>query len=235
MTTACTPPERSVKFTRLSVAVGMNLLYTYLLACAIVGLAMTSTATAVNIVKHDVASAADPLAQEVEVRRKVHRGNIKVQEIPYVRLTPAEVRITGGCVFKGCPAGKPFVYYVTSYRNRGASYNRWVRSVVADVTSPVNQFPVACLCMAVADFNDVVSGPPIDAALEDWPYDKAVVSLHGLFSRAGGHQRVIDHVVTTPRDKSLVFFVDADMIAYPGLLNRIVGHTEKGVVSGACL
>ncbi len=154
-----------------------------------------------------------------------------MDDIPYVALAPAEVRVTGGCVFDGCPAGHPFVYYMTSYRNRGASYNRWVRSVLEDVRSPVNKVPAQCLCLAVADFNDVVSGVPIGLALEDWPYAKAVISLHGPFSRAGGFQRCIDHLVTTPKDQSLMFFVDADMIAYPGLLNRILQYTVQGVVS----
>jgi len=161
------------------------------------------------------------------------KGNPIVRDIPYVALQPSEVRVAGGCAFDGCPVGHPFIYYMTSYRNRGVSYNRWVRSVVADVQSPVNKVPAQCLCLAVADFNDVVSGVPIGLALEDWPYDKAVISLHGPFKRAGGFQRCIDHLVTTPKEKSLMFFVDADMIAYPGLLNRIVQYTVQGVVSAA--
>ena len=77
---------------------------------------------------------------------------------------PSEVRVTGGCVFDGCPVGHPFVYVLTSHRNRGASYNRWVRSVLEDVRSPVNKVPSQCLCMAVADYNDVVSGVPLAVA-----------------------------------------------------------------------
>jgi hypothetical protein len=148
----------------------------------------------------------------------------------WVRLRPDEVRIDGGCKFEGCPAGKPFVYYLTSYRNRGASFNRWIRSVVVDIKSDVNTFPAQCVCHGVADYNDVTSGVPLEAALEDWPYDRAVIRLHGAFSRAGGFQRCLDHIVTTPRNQSLVFFVDADMITYPGLLNRIVTNTVEGVV-----
>ncbi len=120
--------------------------------------------------------------------KQMHRGRI-VQETPYVRFQPAEVRVSGTCSFDGCPAGHPFVYFMTSYRNRGASFNRWVRSVLSDVQSDVNTHPVQCVCMAVADYNDVLSGVPLEAALSDWPYSKAVISLHGAFSRAGGFQR----------------------------------------------
>jgi hypothetical protein len=158
------------------------------------------------------------------------KGNRKVKPEPYVRLRPDEVRIDGGCKFEGCPAGKPFVYYLTSYRNRGASLNRWLRSAAVDIKSDVNTFPAQCVCHGVADYNDVTSGVPLEAALEDWPYDRAVIHLHGAFSRAGGFQRCLDHIVTTPRNQSLVFFVDADMVAYPGLLNRIVENTVEGVV-----
>ena len=120
-------------------------------------------------------------------------------EPPYVRLEASQVRTRGRCEFKACPSDKPFVYYLTSYRNRGAPFNRWLRSVLGDVQSDVNTFPVQCLCIGVADYNDVVTGVPLDVALEDWPYDKAVISLHGNFSRAGGFQRAIDHLVTTPK------------------------------------
>ncbi len=176
-----------------------------------------------------------PAEEEALRLKRLRRGKkLLVEDIPYVTLAPEEVHIDGGCVFKGCPRGHPYVYYMTSYRNRGASYNRWVRSVLADVQSPVNKVPVQCLCMAVADYNDVVSGAPIEAALGDWPHDKAVISLKGPFSRAGGFQRCIDHLVTTPKNESLMFFVDADMIAYPGLLNRILQYTAAGVVRAGC-
>ena len=178
----------------------------------------------------DAAAPAGKGEDATALRKKRLRHNKKLVEVPYVRLQPSEVRVTGGCQFKGCPSTQPFVYYTTSYRNRGASFNRWIRSVLSDVQSDVNTFPVQCLCIAVADYNDVVSGAPLSAALEDWPYDKAVISLHGNFSRAGGFQRAIDHLVTTPKTKSMVFFVDADMIAYPGLLNRIVKYTVQGEV-----
>jgi hypothetical protein len=90
--------------------------------------------------------------------------------------TPSGVVLTvnttlvGACRFQSCPAGQPHVYYMTSHRNRGDSLNRLLRSVVADVQSEVNVVPGGCVCLAVADFNDVVIGVPVTVAVEDWPY-----------------------------------------------------------------
>jgi hypothetical protein len=81
------------------------------------------------------------------------------------------------------------------------------------------------VCVAIADYDDVVSGVPVEQALSDWPYSKAVLRLHGQFSRAGGFQRCLDHLVVTPRENSIAFLVDADMVAYPGLTNRIINNT----------
>jgi hypothetical protein len=79
-----------------------------------------------------------------------------------------------------------------------------------------------------------VSGVTVDEALQDWPLDKAVVRLEGVFSRAGGFQRIMDHLVKTPREESILFFVDADMVAYPGLLNRVLRNTIRGHVRAVC-
>jgi hypothetical protein len=76
----------------------------------------------------------------------------------------------GACAFDGCPASQPRVYYMTSHRNRGDSLNRLLRSIVVDVRSPNNTVPGQCVCLAVADFDDVVIGVPVSVALLDWPY-----------------------------------------------------------------
>ena len=56
----------------------------------------------------------------------------------------------------------------------------------------------------VADYSVVLSGPPVEAALEDWPFDSHVLKLNKRFSRAGGFKELLDAVITTPYDQSLV-------------------------------
>jgi hypothetical protein len=56
----------------------------------------------------------------------------------------------------------------------------------------------------VADYSVVLSGPPVEAALEDWPFDSHVLKLNKRFSRAGGFKELLDAVITTPNDQSLV-------------------------------
>jgi hypothetical protein len=68
-------------------------------------------------------------------------SSVMTSDGEWVRLSPEDVRIVGGCAFKGCPRGHPFLYLLTSHRNRGASLNRWVRSVARDLESPVNTHP----------------------------------------------------------------------------------------------
>jgi hypothetical protein len=81
-------------------------------------------------------------------------------------------RVTEGprCAFDGCPAGGPYMYIATSYRNRGAAFNRWLRTLVLDVNSGQSPISGKCICSVVADYNDVLYGPTIAAALEDWPF-----------------------------------------------------------------
>lgn len=127
----------------------------------------------------------------------------------------------GVCKFEGCPQQGPFVYYVTSNRNRGRSYNRWLRSAVLDAQQAKTVSP-QCLCAVVGDFVEDHPMPyvPIAQAMEDWPYDKQVVELRGSFRRAGGLDAAMHVAVNnTPFDRSIVFFVDTDMIAFPGLLD----------------
>ena len=169
-----------------------------------------------------------PAERTTEIIRifKKRRAKGIIDEVPYERLADKDVRTLGGCSFHGCPAGHPFVYYLTSHRNRAASYNRLLRSLAMDLASSVNRHPPQCVCAAAGDYNDVVVGPTVWEAMEDWPYNKAVIQLKGPFSRAGGFQRCMDHLVTTPRNESLVFLLDADLVAFPGLLNRIINYTR---------
>ncbi len=49
--------------------------------------------------------------------------------------------------------------------------------------SEVNQHPRECVCMCAADYGDTPFGAPTRIAMEDWPYDKAIVQLPGAFSK----------------------------------------------------
>lgn len=82
------------------------------------------------------------------------------------------------------------------------------------------------MCVTVADYNDTPYGPSVDMALADWPLNAHVVPVKGNFSRAGGLQKLLDNVVTTPPEQSLMFFMDADMIVYPGLVERVVSNSK---------
>ena len=141
----------------------------------------------------------------------------------------------GRCHFTGCPASQPFLYFVTSYRNRADAYDRFVRTLADDMESSKNNVDPRCICLAVADYDDVVVGPPIGVAMREWPHSKAVVRLTGAFSRAGGLQHAIDALVTTPRDKSIAFLVDCDMVIYPGFTNTLAANTILGRVSAPTL
>jgi hypothetical protein len=83
------------------------------------------------------------------------------------------------CAFEGCPAGHPFLYLATSFRNRGDAYNRFVRSVVVDLEAEGNRVQPACVCMCAADYDDITVGVPIGAAMRDWTHSKAVVKVRG--------------------------------------------------------
>lgn len=67
--------------------------------------------------------------------------------------------------------------------------------------------------------------------MADWPFpNKAVVSVKGQFSRAGGFQAVMDNLVTTPRERSIILFMDSDMVTYPGFVNNVFKQTVRGKV-----
>lgn len=113
---------------------------------------------------------------------------------------------------------------LAAYRNRAAGYNRWLRTLAADVTSDLSPVNRHCVCSVVADYNDAPFGPSVHEALQDWPFARQVISVSGSFSRAGGMQIAMDVAITTPPKASLVYFMDADMVAYPGFLQRSLTH-----------
>ena len=60
-----------------------------------------------------------------------------------------------------------------------------------------------------------------------------VIRVDGPFMRAGGFELAIQHGVSTKgadRDRSLLFFMDADMFTYPGVINAVVKNTVKDKV-----
>lgn len=90
--------------------------------------------------------------------------------------------------------------------------------------------PLECVCALVTDFDVVVIGPPLAAALAEWPGEYQVVSSNGTFSPAGGFQMALDFGVKDhkPAARSLVFRMDADMVVYPGFLRRVLDNVEEG-------
>ena len=96
-----------------------------------------------------------------------------------------------------------------------------------DVTSDLSPVNRHCVCSVVVDYNDVPSGPSVMQALADWPFAFQVITVAGAFSRAGGMQIGMDVAVTTPPRASLVYFMDADMVAYPGFLQRSLTHGAR--------
>lgn len=91
---------------------------------------------------------------------------------------PPRVSSAPPCTFQGCPSGGPFLYVATAYRNRAASYNRWLRTFAIDIQSPLSPVHPSCVCALIANFNDEESGPSLDAALEDWPYECVQIRRH---------------------------------------------------------
>ena len=81
-------------------------------------------------------TASEPLLVErrssVRPTDNVGAGKLAVAAAPAARKpcmkTYPDIEITSNCTFTGCPAGGPYVYMATSYRNRAASFNRWLRT-----------------------------------------------------------------------------------------------------------
>ena len=94
----------------------------------------------------------------------------------------------------------------------------------ADIVSDVSPVNPHCVCSIVADYNDSPFGPSVEEALADWPFDKGIIKVSGPFSRAGGFQVILDKGVWTEPRQSLVYFMDADMIAYPGFMQRTMTY-----------
>ena len=48
--------------------------------------------------------------------------------------------------------------------------------------------------------------------------------VSGKFSRAGGFQILLDHAIVTPAHQSIMYFMDADMVVYPGFMQRTLTY-----------
>jgi hypothetical protein len=49
--------------------------------------------------------------------------------------------------------------------------------------------------------------------------------LYDATGPALGRQYLLHHIVSTPRNQSIAFFVDADMVGFPGLLASVLSNT----------
>ncbi len=67
------------------------------------------------------------------------------------------------------------------------------------------------------------------------PCSCQVIKVSGRFSRAGGFQILLDQSIVTPPEQSLVYFMDADMIAYPGFMQRTMSFGECSLPCTACV
>ena len=111
--------------------------------------------------------------QKFDIRKRLRRmPNMTEAQLAQITKVNTVLPTVGRCAFRNCPDTSPFVYFVTSHRNRGDSLHRLLASVLDDVFSGVNKHPAQCLCFAAADYDDVVVGAPIAAAMKDWPLDK---------------------------------------------------------------
>ena len=84
-----------------------------------------------NVDDLPIASEFDKEPTEIDFTKQP----LKVPPVPFPRpsapydvsTAPPVARPTNSCTFDGCPAG-PYLYLLTSHRNRGAHYNLWVRT-----------------------------------------------------------------------------------------------------------
>jgi hypothetical protein len=152
---------------------------------------------------------------------------------PYVPRLFLPAAPVGGrfCEFSKCdrsPTSK-YLYFIVSYRNRGANLERMVRTFAADAESPMSPIRPQCICMAIADFDDHVVGASVLTALKSWKYDYHVESIKGIpFSRTMGLQRMLNTALTTPANQSIMYLMDTDMVGYPGMLRYVVQNVKEG-------
>jgi hypothetical protein len=141
-----------------------------------------------------------------------------------LRSVASLIRPNGTCSFSSCPVTPDavYLYTMTSHRNRGASLQRMIKSLLADVSSAGSRIDPGCVCVGIADYGDDPWGPPAKLALESWPFDYHLLHMRGPFSRAGGLQALMNTMIRTPHERSIVYFLDADMVAYPGMVSECV-------------
>ena len=97
---------------------------------------------------------------------------------------------------------------------------------------------VNCVCLhSVANYDDVVVGPTVDYALDAWNSSCHHVRVRapaaGGFDAGFARQVTVDAAVYTPRDKSIVFWLDTDILVLPGLIRNILRFVWEGHTSFA--
>ncbi|KNC87166.1 hypothetical protein SARC_00694 [Sphaeroforma arctica JP610] len=134
---------------------------------------------------------------------------------------------TNGCDFDKCQQG-PYVYFLIPFRNRGESLRRLADTLQIDAES-AQITTVDCLCLGVADYDDVVDDSMRSAeALEHWSGSYDIRSVSGPFSRGGGIKSLLtpNNILTTPEDKSIYYIIDTDMVVWPGFIDDVIKNTK---------
>ncbi|KNC78727.1 hypothetical protein SARC_08850 [Sphaeroforma arctica JP610] len=148
-------------------------------------------------------------------------------ELTQIAVTTSDSNV---CNFDKCEL-HTYVYMVVPYRNRGMNLKRLAHTLAIDAAQSTLT-NIHCVCMAVADYDDVVVGMTAAEALLEWREKGGshhIQSLPGTFSRAGAMQGILRDdakLLTTSEDESLLFVVDTDMALFPGFLDDLVQSTK---------
>eukprot|EP01138_Halocafeteria_seosinensis_P004726 gb/GECG01004832.1/.p1 GENE.gb/GECG01004832.1/~~gb/GECG01004832.1/.p1 ORF type:complete len:555 (+),score=40.89 gb/GECG01004832.1/:1-1665(+) len=139
----------------------------------------------------------------------------EVRDVSKVPQDKTKIYDSPTCDLRRCDQSRyPFIYFLLPERNRVGNAERMIRSM-RNATSRCDVAPwLPCLCFYIIDFNTTM--------------DDAMLRLHNSWP---GHVRVLrkqeptepwmktqtlsygSYSVPTPADRSLVFHVDADMVA----------------------
>ena len=115
------------------------------------------------------------------------------------------------------------------------------KTVVSAVGGTSSLFSSPCFSHlpphSVADYDDVVVGPTAEYALDAWNSSCHHIRVRapdgGGFDAAFARQVAVDAAVFTPRDQSIVFWLDTDMVVLPGLIRNILRYVWEGHTSFA--
>ncbi|KNC78726.1 hypothetical protein SARC_08849 [Sphaeroforma arctica JP610] len=138
-----------------------------------------------------------------------------------------EMSKPNGCVFDKCEHDA-FIYMLVPFRNRGQNLKRLAFTLTTDAVQ-ARWSSLDCICLAVGNYDDEVTGMSASEALLEWKGSQNIVSLSGNFSRAGSLQSLLtdeNKLITTAEDESLLFIVDTDMAMFPGFLDDLVTSTK---------